>query len=1093
MADFKVVGKLVIDDKGQLKVLGKKAKQASKEVDRVGTSAQTADRRLKGAAQASSGGTKNFSKMAQGINGGLVPAYATLAASLFAISALFRGLEEAANIKNQTKGMEIFGNATGIAMKGIVSDLRAATGGMLDFRNAAQQAQIATAAGFNADQIKELGRGAKLASVALGRDLTDSFNRLLRGVTKAEPELLDELGIILRIDDATRKYAQANDLVATKLTIAQRRSAVFEEVSRQLANNFGAFEDGADGALNSFSKLQVAFSDIIKGLTAFIGPLEYVAEFLASNTGAAATIFVGFAASIAKSAFPALTNITAALDTYALKSRAAADASILSFRKSAAAMKGSAADMIATEKVRQTKTQAILKKLNAQERFNNIQRLSDQKRSIALLISNEQKRAAASKKISEAELAHLITIHRAMEASHVKMTTRMLAGLKAVGSGISASIVLPATIAQGALAGVGIAATRLAPIFAALGSLINAAFFIFTTGFILKFLYELIFVTKEEKEERQKINGILEATAEKLKEINRIGNSIADRVALGAADSIEGLNNKLKATFNLLTSIGSIDAIIKITGGLGATKSLGGTESADVSSIIGQQIAALQTQGTPEQVKQVLDLINRNYKNIDKMVTQNIGGRSRSVLDENGQQMYDSYNQSARSLENVIKGLKANEVIPEAELNKFVKEFTKDLEGTPGGKAFNLANILNTMFFGDGTEGSTGIGTSGGKLVGIEKAAKQVFDNLAVVGDGYKPTSFDQLSTSLKELQIEFEAGGDAAGNFFEEVNKGLGLKDENKFTNNPDAIEFIRNQVTAVGKIIQETADIARESASLSTEKASFGKRKDSFATLTKEKLQEKQFALDIRKITNDINNEQAFLTLAQREGEEIAQRKKVQLEQQLQILKAQYKEYVRSNTIVGQLQDSFQDGLDDMFLSIINGTASAKDALKQLAIVVIQELQRIAAARLAASIISGMTGLFAPSEAGVEVPTGEYGATGRLPNELPPGLGGRYGGVFGKKGYNMGGIADGPQSGYNVVMHGREAIVPLPDGDKIPVQLTGGTGPVNSTINVVVNNEGDVETSEQESTALGEAIQSAVTREIADQQRPGGLLSPI
>ena len=138
MSDFKVVGKLIIDDKGQLKVLGKKAKTTSKEVDKLGTSAHTADRRLKGAAQASSGGTKNFSKMAQGINGGLVPAYATLAASLFAVSALFRGLEEAANIKNQTKGMEIFGNATGIAMKGIVADLRAATGGMLDFRNAAQ-------------------------------------------------------------------------------------------------------------------------------------------------------------------------------------------------------------------------------------------------------------------------------------------------------------------------------------------------------------------------------------------------------------------------------------------------------------------------------------------------------------------------------------------------------------------------------------------------------------------------------------------------------------------------------------------------------------------------------------------------------------------------------------------------------------------------------------------------------------------------------------------------------------------------------------------------------------------------------------------
>ena len=44
MADFKVVGKLVVDDKGQLSVLGTKAKKASKELSNTGKSARTADR-----------------------------------------------------------------------------------------------------------------------------------------------------------------------------------------------------------------------------------------------------------------------------------------------------------------------------------------------------------------------------------------------------------------------------------------------------------------------------------------------------------------------------------------------------------------------------------------------------------------------------------------------------------------------------------------------------------------------------------------------------------------------------------------------------------------------------------------------------------------------------------------------------------------------------------------------------------------------------------------------------------------------------------------------------------------------------------------
>ena len=57
--------------------------------DRVGKSARTQDRNMKGAARTTSNSTKEFSKMAQGM-GGLVGAYATVAASVFALSAAFQ-------------------------------------------------------------------------------------------------------------------------------------------------------------------------------------------------------------------------------------------------------------------------------------------------------------------------------------------------------------------------------------------------------------------------------------------------------------------------------------------------------------------------------------------------------------------------------------------------------------------------------------------------------------------------------------------------------------------------------------------------------------------------------------------------------------------------------------------------------------------------------------------------------------------------------------------------------------------------------------------------------------------------------------------
>ena len=50
----------------------------------------------------------------------------------------------------------------------------------------------------------------------------------------------------------------------------------------------------------------------------------------------------------------------------------------------------------------------------------------------------------------------------------------------------------------------------------------------------------------------------------------------------------------------------------------------------------------------------------------------------------------------------------------------------------------------------------------------------------------------------------------------------------------------------------------------------------------------------------------------------------------------------------------------------------------------------------------------------------------------------------------FGSGGVARGPQSGYNATLHGTEAVVPLPDGQTIPVEIKGGgqSQPVYITI---------------------------------------------
>ena len=247
----------------------------------VSKSARTTDRNIKGTANASSNASKNFSKMQQGM-GGLVGAYASLAASLFAVSAAFNFLKSAGELKSLRAGQIAYASATGAALRTLTNDIIEATNAQISFRDAAQAAAIGTAAGLTADQLTRLGKAAADVSQILGRDVTDSFNRLVRGVTKAEPELLDELGIILRLEDAATKYADALGLNANELNTFQRQQAVTNFVLDSATTKYSDILDIIGRSPNQYAQLGKAFDDIVMSIKDVVdmvaGPLAKVLQ-----------------------------------------------------------------------------------------------------------------------------------------------------------------------------------------------------------------------------------------------------------------------------------------------------------------------------------------------------------------------------------------------------------------------------------------------------------------------------------------------------------------------------------------------------------------------------------------------------------------------------------------------------------------------------------------------------------------------------------------------------------------------------------------------------------------------------------------------
>ena len=133
-----------ISDDGTLKAFSGNAKQAGKSLDNVGKSTDKVTYATKKGVNMTANQTKNFANMSRGISGSLVPAYATLAANIFALTAVFGFLKGAADYRLLQEGQGAYASVTGIAYKTLTNTIIEATDAQIKYSDAAQVLYRAT-------------------------------------------------------------------------------------------------------------------------------------------------------------------------------------------------------------------------------------------------------------------------------------------------------------------------------------------------------------------------------------------------------------------------------------------------------------------------------------------------------------------------------------------------------------------------------------------------------------------------------------------------------------------------------------------------------------------------------------------------------------------------------------------------------------------------------------------------------------------------------------------------------------------------------------------------------------------------------------
>jgi hypothetical protein len=227
-------------------------------------------------------------------------------------------------------GLNASGDRLGLTYSVATKRVHEMAGGLLTMEEAARSSAQALSAGFKTTELEKLTQVAKDTSFALGRNMTDSMDRLTRGVIKLEPELLDELGIMVRIDEASRNYARQLGKTTSELTLTEKNQGFMNAVLEQGTAKFGDISKAA-GDTTAIDKLGATFLELSNDvLTAINLIAKPIATLFSSSPIALLGALALFAGSIKGQVLPGIVEA-------GKEARAEADRTSAHLKESAAA------------------------------------------------------------------------------------------------------------------------------------------------------------------------------------------------------------------------------------------------------------------------------------------------------------------------------------------------------------------------------------------------------------------------------------------------------------------------------------------------------------------------------------------------------------------------------------------------------------------------------------------------------------------------------------------------------------------------------------------------------------------------------------
>lgn len=210
---------------------------------------------------------------------------ATLGVGMWAQDFAVNSFNAAAAAERLGSATDNLGKRFNVSGDQIVSSIQNASRGTISELEAMKAANNAMILGVvqSEEQFAELAEMAVVLGRAMGQDANKSISDLTEGLGRGSPEILNNLGIVIKAETAYQEWADANNRTVQSLNDAEKQQAVVNAAlakGRDLVDELGGVTDDRAGSVErltaSWSDFQVTFGNLVSDLGAIDSLTRFV-------------------------------------------------------------------------------------------------------------------------------------------------------------------------------------------------------------------------------------------------------------------------------------------------------------------------------------------------------------------------------------------------------------------------------------------------------------------------------------------------------------------------------------------------------------------------------------------------------------------------------------------------------------------------------------------------------------------------------------------------------------------------------------------------------------------------------------------------